>query len=180
VRSVLPWIAVYLAVLLVWALIILRRTGPTLWKGRSLVAVNIAFVVASIVVIVLKGRAIGNGMGDVALCCIPPALIAFDLALIIIAILVRNKSLLFRTDHAATAVVMERCFKQTRAPWTRRPGGYLVQCGDAEMVLTFRSTVLGPISVQFTGAANSKKAALLRSLFGKQFHSSFPTPRFRA
>jgi hypothetical protein len=180
VRSVLPWIVAYLAILLVWALIILRRTGPTLWKGRSLVAVNLAFVLVSIVVIVLKRRAIGNGMGGVSWSFVPPGLIAFDLPLIIIAVLVRNTSLLLRTGRAATAVVMERCFKQTRSAWTHHPGGYAVQCGDAEMILTFRSTSLGPISVQFTGATDSRKAALLRNLFGKQFHSSFPTPRFRA
>jgi hypothetical protein len=180
VRPVLPWIAAYLAILLVWALIILRRTGPTLWKGRSLVAVNIAFVLVLTAVVVLKGRTFGNGLGDTLWCCVPPGFIVFDLVLIIVAALVRNKWLLLRINHTGSAAILERCFKQTRAPWTRRPGGYTIQCAEAEMTVTIRPTLLGPISVRFTGGTDSKKGALLCSLFGKQFHSSFPTPRIRA
>lgn len=177
---VLPWIAAYLAILLVWALIIFRRTGPTLWKGRSLVAVNIAFLLASIIATVLKGRAMANGMGDVIWCCFHPGIVVFDLVLIIVAVLVRNKWLLLRINHTGSAAILERCFQQTRAPWTRRPGGYTIQCGDAEMLANVQPTMFGPISVRFLGADDSKKAALVRSLYGKQFHSSFPTPRFRA
>jgi hypothetical protein len=180
VRPVLPWIAAYLAILLVWALIILRRTGPTLWKGRSLVAVNVAFVLVSTAAVLLKGRALGDGMGGAAWCCFPPGFIAFDLVLIIVAVVARNEWLLLRVSHAGTTAILERCFKQTRAPWTRGPDGYAVQCAEAEMMVTIRPTMLGLLSVRFTGAADSKKAALLRSLFGKQFHSSFPTPRIRA
>ena len=176
-RPVLPWIAAYLAVLLVWALIILRRTGPTLWKGRSLVAVNIAFVLVSTAVVLLRGRGFSDGIGGAAF---PRGLIAFDLVLIIVAALVRNKWLLLRINHTGSAAILEKCFTQTRAPWTRRPGGYAIQCGEAEMLATVRPTMFGPLSVRFSGADDSKKADLLRSLYGKQFHSSFPTPRIRA
>lgn len=176
-RPVLPWIAAYLAILLVWALIVFRRTGPTLWKGRSLVAVNIAFVLVSSAVVLLRGRAPGDGTGGAIF---PKGIIAFDLVLLVVAVLVRNKWLLLRINHTSSAAVLERCFQQTRAPWTRRPGGYTIQCGDAEMVAAVEPTMFGPISVRFIGADDSKKAALLRSLYGKQFHGSFPTPRFRA
>jgi hypothetical protein len=177
VRPVVPWIAAYLAILLVWALIILRRTGPTLWKGRSLVAVNIAFVLVSTAVVLLKGPRLADGVSGVAF---PRGFIAFNLVLILVAVLVRNKWLLLRMNHTGSAAILERCFEQTRAPWTRRPSGYAIQCGEAEMVATVRPTLFGPISVRFSGADDSKKADLLRSLYGKQFHSSFPTPRIRA
>lgn len=166
-RPVLPWIAAHLAILLVWALIILRRTGPTLWKGRSLVALNIAFVLVSTAVVLLKGQALSG-------------FIVFDFVLLGVAVLVRKKWLLLRISHTDSAAVLERCFTQTRAPWTRRPGGYAIQCGEAEMMVTIRPTLLGPLSVRFLGGSDSKKADLLRSLFGKQFHRSFPTPRIRA
>ena len=179
-RPVLPWIAAYLAILMVWALIILRRTGPTLWKGRSLVAVNIAFVLVSTAAVLLKGRTLGDGMGGVAWCCFPPGFIVFDLVLIVVAVLVGKKWLLFRISHADTAAILERCFKQTRAPWVRRPGGYAVDCAGVDVRATIQPTLFGSVSVGFAGGAQSKKAALLRSLFGKHFHSSFPTPRIRA
>jgi len=171
VNAVLPWIVAYLAILLVWALIILRRTGPTLWKGRSLVATNIAFVVISTGVILLKGFSPGRG------------LIAFYIILIVAALMVREKWLLLRVGHAGSVTVLERCFVQTRASAARRGeeyGVYGVQCGTAEMVVTIRPTIVGLMSVRFTGGTGSKKAALVRALFCKQFHSSFPTPRIRA
>jgi hypothetical protein len=171
VDAVLPWIVAYLAILLVWALIILRRTGPTLWKGRSLVATNIAFVVISTGVILLKGLSPGS------------VLIAFDIILIIAALMVREKWLLLRVGHAGSVTVLERCFVQTRASAVRQGeeyGVYGVQCGAAEMMVTIRPTIGGLMSVRFTGGTGSKKAALVRALFCKQFHNSFPTPRFRA
>ena len=169
--GVLLWIVAYLAILLVWALIILRRTGPTLWKGRSLVALNIAFVLVSTVAILLRGQPLGAG------------LIAFDLVLLIAALLVREKWLLLRIDHAESATILERCFIQTRASSVRRGDGYGVygvQCGAAEMTVTIRPTIAKLVTVRFAGGAGSKKATLIRSLFGKQFHNSFPTPRLRA
>jgi hypothetical protein len=180
VRPVLPWIAAYLAILLAWALIILRRTGPTLWKGRSLVALNIAFVLVSTAVVLLNGRTLGDGQGGVYWCCFSPGLIVFDLILAIVAVAVRKKWVLIGTSHADTLTILERCFKQTRAPWVLRDDGYAVQCGDAEVTVTIQSGLIGLVTVRFAGGEESKKAALLRSLFGKQFHSSFPTPRIRA
>jgi hypothetical protein len=180
VPPVLPWIAAYLAILLAWALIILRRTGPTLWKGRSLAALNAAFVLVSTAVVLLKGWTLGDDQGGVFWCCSPPGFIAFDLVLIIVAVMVRKKWLLLRISHADTAAVLESCFTKTRAPWVRRGEGYTVQCGGAEMTVTIRPILIRLVSARFTGGEESKKAALLRSLFCKQFHSSFPTPRIRA
>ena len=164
----LPWIAAYLAILLVWTLIILRRRGPTLWKGRSLVAVNIAFVLVSTAVVLLRGEPFSTG------------LIAFDLVLIVAALAVRDKWLLLGINHADSAAVLEKCFTQTRASSGPRDGGYVVSCGGAEMFVTIRPAISQLLGVSFTGRTESRKAALVQKLFCKQFHSSFPTPRFRA
>lgn len=165
---VLPWIVGYTAILLVWALIILRRTGPTLWKGKSLVALNIAFVVISSTVILLQEKRISAGF------------IAFEIELLIIAIAMRNKWVLLRISDADSAVVLEKCFAQTRASSVRCADGYSVQCGGGEMTVTLRPNMVRLLSVRFTGGGESRKAALVRDLFGKQFHNSLPTPRFRA
>jgi len=167
-RQVLPWIAAYLLILLAWVLIILRRPGPTLWKGSSLVAVNIAFVLVSTAVVLLQRGTFGSG------------LIVFDVVLIIVALVMREKWLLLGISHADSAAVLERCFIQTRATSVRRADIYAIQCGGAEMLVLIRPTTERMMSVQFSGGGASKKAVLVRNLFCKQFHSSFPTPRFRA
>lgn len=166
--AALPWIVAYLAILSLWALIVLRRPGPTLWKGRSLVALNIAFVLVSTVVILLRERTLSAGV------------IAFDLVLLISALVMRDKWLLVGISHADSANVLEKCFTQTRASSVRRDDGYAVKCGETEMIVTIRPTIINLLRVQFNGGAGSKKAMLVRDLFGKQFHNSLPTPRFRA
>jgi hypothetical protein len=164
----LAWIVAYLLILLVWGLIILRRPGPTLWKGSSLVAVNIAFVLVSTAAVLLQQRTIGTG------------LVVFDVVLLIIALLLSRKWLLLGISHADSAAVLERCFVQTRATSTRREDAYVIQCSGAEMAVLIRPTTGRMMNVRFSGGETSKKAVLVRNLFCKQFHSSFPTPRFRA
>jgi len=180
VRPALPWIAAYLAILLAWALVILRRTGPTLWKGRSLAALNIAFIILSAAIALHRGMLLDDGMGGSYWCCFSVPLAAFDLVLLVIAILVGRKWLVLGMSRDDTMAVLERCFAQTRASSTRGANGYLVQCGGPEITVTVRPTIPGVVSVRFRGARKSKKADLVRKLFGNQFHSSLPTPRFRA
>jgi hypothetical protein len=179
VRLALPWIAAYLAILLAWALVILRRTGPTLWKGSSLAALNIAFILLSAVTF-LRGPSLDDSMGGSYWCCFSVPLAAFDLVLLVIAILMGRKWLVLGMSQGDTMAVLERCFAQTRASSARHPEGYLVQCGGPEMTVSIRPIMTRVMSVRFTGARESKKADLVRKLFGKQFHSSVPTPRFRA
>ena len=179
-RPALPWVAAYLAILLAWALVILRRTGPTLWKGSSLAALNIAFILLSAAVTLLRGTPLGDGTGGSVWYGFPVPLAAFYLILIVIAILVGRKWLVFGMSHGDTMAVLERSFVQTRASFARHAEGYLMQSGGSEMTVTIRVTAIKVMSVRFMGARKSKKADLVRKLFGKQFHSSVPTPRFRA
>lgn len=167
-RSVAPWIVAYLAILLLWALIILRRTGPTLWKGSSLVALNISFVLVSAFFVLLLGGMPGASF------------IVFYLVLIVIALVMRDKWLLLGISHDDTVAILQRCFVQTRASSIRRADAYAVQCAGAEMTVSIQPTAIKLVSVRFTGGGKSKKAALIRRFFIKQFHSSFPTPRIRA
>lgn len=176
----LPWIAAYLAILLAWALVILRRTGPTLWKGSSLATLNIAFIIISAAVILLRGPSLEGGVGGSVWYGFPVPLSAFYLTLLVIAMLAGRKWLVLGMSHADTMAVLERSFVQTRASFARHADGYLMQSAGSEMTVTVRVTVIRVMSVRFTGARKSKKADLVRKLFGKQFHSSVPTPRFRA
>ena len=181
----LPWLGAYALVLLAWALIISRRSTPTLWKGTSLVLVNLAFVVASI------GYGFGraNSLGASGAFILPRSLIVFDVALVLLALWVRGKWLLIGITHTEASAILERCFVHTRSTATRRELDYVVKCGEFEMIagISKHRVALGNLhlplpghTISFTGAHASKKAKLIRSLFTKQFGGSFPTPRIRA
>ena len=176
----LPWLGAYALVLLLWALVIMRRSAPTLWKGSSLIIVNSLFVVATIIY--------GFRQTPGAL-VLPGSVALFDVALVLIAVLLRRKWLLVGITPAEASAILERCFKQTRSEATRRDYDYVVRCGDFEMIvgITKNRAALGNLhlplpghTIRFTGAHASKKAKLIRSLFSKQFGSSFPTPRIKA
>jgi hypothetical protein len=176
----LAWLAAYALVLLAWALIIMRRSTPTLWKGSSLIIVNSVFVIATIIY--------GFRRTPGALILSGPVVL-LDVALVLIAVLLRGKWLLVGITPSEASAILDRCLKQTRSEARRRQYDYVVRCGDFEMIvgITRNRAALGNLhlplpghTIRFTGAKASKKAKLIRSLFSKQFGSSFPTPRIKA
>jgi hypothetical protein len=182
---VLPWLGAYVLLLAVWALIIARRSQPTLWKGSSLVIVDSLFVAATIV----YGVANAKSLGSTGLIVLPRSVIIFDVALMLIALSLRKKWLLIGVSHPEAGQILERCFHQTRSAATRRSDDYVVQCGELEMIagISRNRIAIGNLhlhlpghTIRFSGAHASKKAKLIRSLFSKQFAASFPTPRIKA
>ena len=181
----LPWLGAYALVLVVWALVIARRSAPTLWKGSSLVIVNGAFVLATII----YGLARRGSLGAPGAPVLPKSLIILDIALVVIAVLVRRRWLLIGITHEEATEILERCFVQTRSSTTRRGTEHVVKCGELEMIagIDKNRVAIGNLGwplpghvVRFKGAEASKKGTLIRSLFSKQFGSSFPTPRIKA
>lgn len=181
----LPWLGAYALVLVVWALIIARRTSPTLWKGSSLVVVNGLFVLATIIYGVTKSGSLSAPGARI----LPRSLIILDIALVLIALWMRRRWLLIGITHKEATEILERCFLQTRSPSTRRGTDHVVKCGEIEMFagIDRNRVALGNLGlllpghvVRFRGAERSKKGSLIRSLFSKQFGSSFPTPRIKA
>lgn len=181
----LPWLGAYALVLVVWALIIARRPSPTLWKGGSLVLVNGVFVLATII----YGITHSGSLATTGTRVLPRSLIIFDVALVVIALWVRRRWLLVGITHEQATEVLERCFVQTRSASTRRGTDHVVKCGEIEMIagIDKNRIAIGNLGwplpghvVRFKGAEGSKKGGLIRSLFSKQFGSSFPTPRMRA
>ena len=181
----LPWLGAYALVLVVWALIIARRPSPTLWKGSSLVFVNAVFILATIG----YGLSRSGSLETAGKRVLPGSLIIFDIALALIALWVRRRWLLLRITHEQATEILERCFVQTRSPSTRRGTDHVVKCGEIEMIagIDKHRVAIGNLGwplpghvVRFKGAEKSRKGGLIRSLFSKQFGSSFPTPRIKA
>ena len=181
----LPWLGAYALVLVAWALIIARRPSPTLWKGSSLVVVNGIFVLATII----HGFTQRGSLSDPGARVLAISVIIFDVALIVIALWVRRRWLLVGITHEQATEILERCFVQTRSSSTRRGTDHVVKCGEIEMIagIDRNRVAIGNLGwslpghiVRFKGAEGSKKAGLIRSLFSKQFGSSFPTPRIKA
>ncbi len=180
----LPWLGAYLLVIVAWAVIIARRSTPTLWKGSSLLIVNAIFVAATILYAFAQ-----SGLHSAAAVKLPRSTIFFDVVLILIGLWLSRSWLLVGITHEEATEILERCFTQTRSSATRRGPHHVVKCGDIDMIAgiqknrvalgTFHLPLPGHV-VRFRGAEKSKKAGLIRSLFTKQFGSSFPTPRIKA
>jgi hypothetical protein len=178
----LYWVVAYLIVIAVWAVVILRRPGPTLWKGNSLAWLNTVFIIGIAAVLLTRFMA-----------AIPlrnsGALLVFALILAVPALAFRRTWLLVGADHASSLATLQRCFVQTRATPIQRDDVYVVQCAGCEMTVSIRPNILRVgsagfrmpgYSVRFIGGGDSKKAVLIRDLFSKQFRRSFPTPRIKA
>lgn len=185
----LRWVVAYLLIIAVWAVIIVRRPGPTLWKGSSIVVLNLLFVLMLAASVVWRGRTMGNEAGDTYWCCLSPGLLGFALVLLVVAVVLRNAWILLGISEADSLVVLERCFTQTRSSGKQIDHGYVVQFGEQEMYVTIAPNGIGfggawvglpGLRVRFTGGGSLKKAGLVRSLFTKQFYASVPTLRFRA
>jgi hypothetical protein len=161
------WIAAYVATVIVWLTSLGTRSEPTLLKGRSFLLLNVAFVVASVFAMLIRRERAGAD------------LIAFDILLLVSAILARSIWLLLHIAPAEVDEIIERCFTQTRARYERTPNGYSVSAGSAHMAVTVTRSLLGALRVRFSGARESKKAELIRALIGKQFRPSYPTLRIR-
>jgi hypothetical protein len=161
-----PWITAYVVVIVGWLLVLSVRRQPTLWKGRSLLWLNALFFVAAATTQMLRGEEPDS------------ALLAFEAFLLISAALMSHVWILLHIDEAAIDGVLEKCFAQTRARFARAPNGYTVVAGGDEMRIAVTPT--GRLTrIHFSGAKASKKAELIKSLFSKQFKTSFPQPRFR-
>jgi hypothetical protein len=186
---ILPWIVAYLLILVLWALMIRQRPGPTLWKGRSLLGVNLIFVAFNIAGTISRGHALNASTVGNYWCCVPRGLIVFDVLLVIVALALCRTWVLLKINQPETIAVLERCFTQTRTVPIRHGDEFLAEYAGKSMTVTVRPNMIvlpGALvrlpgqRIRFAGAKKSKKAALVRSLFGKQFSGSLPTPRFKA
>lgn len=181
----LPWLGAYALVLVVWAIIIARRSTPTLWKGSALVIVNAVFILATIIYGIVRS---GSG-GTSGTMLLPRSVIIFDVVLVLIGLWFSRRWLLVGITHDRATEILQRCFTQTRSAATRRGHEHVVKCGEIEMIAGIRKNgvAIGNLGlplpghvVRFRGAEKSKKGHLIRLLFSKQFGSSFPTPRMKA
>jgi hypothetical protein len=186
---VLAWIVAYLLILFLWALIIRQRPGPTLWKGSSLLGLNLIFAAFSIAGTISRSHATRGATAGNYWCCVPTSLIVFDVILVVLALALHRTWILLNIDQPESIAVLERCFTQTRTFPVRHGDEFLAEFGGKSVTVTIRPNIIrlpGALvrlpgqRVRFVGGKKSKKAALLRSLFGKQFSGSLPTPRFKA
>ena len=161
-----PWITAYVIALAVWLVVLFVRRAPTLWKGGSLLWLNVVFLAVVGVKQIVSGARGESG------------LFAFEAFLLISGALVSEIWLLLHIRRSEIDKVLEKCFKKTLARYDRTPDGYVVAPGGDEMRVSL--TPVGPVTrVRFSGAKTSRKAGLIKSVFTKQFKTSFPKPRFR-
>ncbi|HUQ98562.1 MAG TPA: hypothetical protein VM166_03845 [Gemmatimonadaceae bacterium] len=161
-----PWIIAYIAALVIWLIVLFIRRAPTLLRGRALLWLNAMFLVVIAVNQVSVGARGESG------------LIAFEAFLLLSGALANEVWLLLHISRPEIARVLEMCFKKTLARYQGRDDGYIVSPGADEMKVSLAS--IGPVTrIRFSGARTSRKAGLVKSVFTKQFKTSFPKPRFR-
>ena len=159
-------VGAYLAILVLWALVLRLGGKPTLWKGSALLVFNTLFVATVGVVLLARGQRPGS------------LVTSFLVLLLIVGLETRRVWLLLNIDRAGVEQVVEKCLAQTRANYELDDRRYLVRATTQDLTIDIGDGMLG-ISVRFTGGSGSKKAELIRSLFGKQFKPSVPTLRVR-
>ena len=160
------WIGAYFIIVTLWALIVALGSKPVLWKGRSLLIFNLVFAVATVAYLAVSDRRPGV------------ALSVFLVFLVVIGVLQRNIWLLLRLGRVEADETLAKCLTQTRATYERMGDRYLVRTAAQDLVITL-SGAAPAIGVRFAGGRGSKKAGLIRSLFGKQFRGSLPAIRVR-
>jgi hypothetical protein len=161
-----PWIIAYIVALVVWLVVLIVRRAPTLWKGRSLLSLNVV-----VLAVIAASQVAGGGRAK-------PELLAFEAFLLLSGALASEIWLLLHIRRPEIERVLERCFKKTLARYERATNGYVVAPGGDEMKVSLAP--LGPATrIRFSGAKTSRKAGLIKSVFTKQFKASFPKPRFR-
>ncbi|HEU4748955.1 MAG TPA: hypothetical protein VFS56_10670, partial [Gemmatimonadaceae bacterium] len=164
--AIAPWLGAYAGILTLWSLALVLGRRPTLWKGRSLLILNLAFVVVVLLTSITRGDTPDN------------ALVSFLISIILAGIIVSRLWLLFHVDRAAVGQLIEKCLRQTLAKYEQSGDRYIVHTAGKEMVIRIHGDP--PVMrVRLSGGSGSKKAVLIRSLFGKQFSGSFPTLRVR-
>jgi hypothetical protein len=163
-----PWVAGYIGALVIWWLLLAAGKSPTLWRGSSLAFLNVAFIVASVVTMLIRQLRPSS------------ALVGFDVILLGLVLLLRG---VWLTLHIATSEVeriLEECFTRTRAVYTRAGGDYVLTVADREMRVNLSVPIRGIVRIGFRGNTGSKKAQLIRALIAKQFRGSFPVLKIRS
>jgi len=161
-----PWAGAYIGILALWSLALAMRRRPTLWKGRSLLILNVGFALAVLVTAIACGERPDN------------ALAAFLVSIVVAGIIGTRLWLLFHIDRAVAEQIVEKCLGQTLAKYEMDGDRYTVHTAGEDMTIEI-GNVPPALRIRLSGGRGSKKAALIRSLFGKQFCGSVPTLRVR-
>jgi len=162
-----PWLASYAGILALWLFELAVRRRPTLWRGRSLLILNAAFVLAVLTTAITRRERPENELA------------VFLVSVILLGVIMSRLWLLFHIDRAGARQIVEKCLAQTLAKYETKGDRYIVHTAGEDMTIDIRGD--GPVMrVRMSGGRGSKKAPLIRSLFGKQFSGSLPTLRVRA
>lgn len=161
-----PWLGVYAGIIALWLFALAVGRRPTLWKGRSLLILNVGFVVVVVVTAITRGERPGV------------ALATFVVSIIAVGVVASRLWILLHIDREGARQVVEKCLAQTLAKYEGNAGRYIVHTAGEDMTIDISGNA--PVMrVRITGGRGSKKAVLIRSLFGKQFSGSVPKLRVR-
>jgi hypothetical protein len=147
-----PWIAAYVAILLVGCLLVAFRSEPTVLVGSSYLLFTTVFAALSVAVPLLAGQELA------------PASAVFWTLLLLGSWLARSFWLIAGAGPDEVREAIERCLMKVRIEQDRRIG---------------IREVPGGVLIRFQERARSKKHELFERLLAKQFRGVLPRLRVR-
>jgi hypothetical protein len=161
---VLVWAAVYVALLIVAAAVVLARREPTIVRGDWVFLVTSLFVLLAAAVTAWRGGRFSLGV------------LAGTIAVLLTGWMVQSRWWVIGASSAAVTATIEECAARLCAPSARAAGACTVSVPGGVVQLRIapagRSTM-----IVFVASAKHRKAHLFRRLLAKQYRSVMPPIR---
>ena len=164
----LTWAAAYAVVLAVMAGIVLARREPTVVRGEWVLLLNATFAL---------GAAVAAVAGDGGA---PAAGIAVSVALLAAGWVARQRWLIVRAPLPAVGDAIDECGRRLCAVVERSGRRYAIGIPGEPLHLRLASAPIASTVITFENRPTHRKAALFRTLLGKQYHRVLPTIRMGA
>ena len=163
----LVWAAVYVALVIVAAAVVLARREPTIVRGDWVFLLTSLFVLLAATVTALRGDRFSLGV------------VVTTVLVLLAGWIVQSRWWVIGADPEAVTTTIEECASRLCAPSARAAGGCTVTVPGGGVQLRIapagRSTV-----IVFLASSKHRKAGLFRRLLAKQYRSVIPTLRIGA
>jgi hypothetical protein len=162
---VLVWAAVYVALVVVAAVIVLARREPTVVRGDWVFLLTALYVLVAAAVTAVRGGRFSLGV------------LAGTVIVLMAGWLVQSRWWVIGAASSVVAVTIDECASRLCAPAASRPGECEVTVPGGAIRLRIMPAGRGSTMIVFVASAKHRKSELFRRLLAKQYRSVMPTIR---
>lgn len=160
----LAWAAVYVALVVVAAVVVLARREPTVVRGDWVFLLTALYVLAAAAVTALRGGRFSLGV------------LAGTIVVLLAGWFVQSRWWVVGAGAEAVATTIEECASRLCAPAVRSAGACRVSVPGGVMHLRI-APAGGSTMIVFVSSAKHRKVHLFRRLLAKQYRPVLPTIR---